>query len=69
MAYDVLSPDGFSIDPMETYPTIKAAKEAFTKWAKQYERQGYYSSVDYGRIPLNNLENYCQFVNLKTNKT
>lgn len=57
--YDILSPDGFSIHPTDTYPSIKAAIAAFKEWKKQYEKQGYYSSMDYGKIPLNELQNYC----------
>jgi hypothetical protein len=38
--------------------------EAFDKWKKNYERQGYYSSSKYGRIDLLDLEDYCQFINI-----
>jgi hypothetical protein len=60
--YQVLSPDGFTIEfDKWTYPSMKQAKESFSRWAKGYINQGYYSSSRYGRIPLNELENYCQF--------
>lgn len=60
--YQVISPDGFRIDfSKATYPSLKAAKEAFNKWKKGYEHQGYYSSSKHGRIDLNDLEDYCQF--------
>ena len=60
--YQVISPDGFRID-FETpyYPTLKKAKEAFEKWKEKYERQGYYSSSQYGRIDLDELKDYCEF--------
>ncbi len=56
--YDVLSPDGFSIHHSDTYTSKKKAREAFEQWKKQFERQGYYSSVQYGRIPLIDLADY-----------
>jgi len=36
--------------------------DAFEEWKKRYEMQGYYSSTNYGRIPLNELENYCKII-------
>lgn len=60
--FDVLSPDGFSIHFEDVYNTKEEALTAFHDWKKNYERQGYYSSTNYGRIPLNELENYCQIV-------
>lgn len=62
--YDVISPDGFSIHFSDTYRSKKKAREAFEAWKKQFERQGYYSSVKYGRIPLADLENYVSLVPL-----
>lgn len=59
--YDVLSPDGFSIHPSDTYSSIKEARAAFVKWKKQFELQGYYSSVR-GRIPIKELKDYMQLV-------
>jgi hypothetical protein len=60
--YNVLSPDGFSIHFSDTYKSIKEAKNAIQEWKKNYERQGYYSSTQYGRIPLNELQKYCDIV-------
>lgn len=60
--YDVLSPDGFSIHREKTYPSTDAAVAAYDEWKKGYERQGYYSSASYGRIPLEDLDDYCQIV-------
>jgi len=57
--YQVLSPDGITIEFDRPYYTSrKKALEAFNGWKKRYERQGYYSSNN-GRIPLDELENYC----------
>jgi hypothetical protein len=62
--YQVLSPDGFTIEREPHFYTSKRkAMEAFDKWKKNYERQGYYSSSKYGRIDLLDLEDYCQFIN------
>ena len=58
--YQVLSPDGFTIEfDKFSYPSRKKAIEAFEKWKKRYEQQGYYSSTNYGRIDLQDLQDYC----------
>jgi DNA-directed RNA polymerase subunit RPC12/RpoP len=57
--YDILSPDGVPIDGEGLYDTIGQLETAYKEWAKRYKHQGYYSSVDYGRIPLNKLRKYC----------
>ena len=62
--FDVISPDGFSIHFSDTYKSVKEAKEAFEQWKKRYEMQGYYSSTNYGRIPLDELKDYCRIVTL-----
>lgn len=57
--YEVLSPDGFTIEFDRPYYTSKEkAFEAFDKWKERYNQQGYYSSNQYGRIPLEELEDY-----------
>jgi superfamily II helicase len=60
--FDVYSPDGFAIDREETYPSREVAEQKYNEWKKRYERQGYYSSVKYGRIPLDELDDYCTIV-------
>lgn len=60
--YDVLSPDGFAIHPTKTYWSKKEAETAFEEWKKRYELQGYYSSSKHGRIPLEDLHEYCEIV-------
>ena len=65
MAFDVISPDGFSIRFDRTYKTIEEAKHDFDEWKKAFEPQGYYSSTQYGRIPLNELEHYCKIIEIK----
>lgn len=63
-SYNVLSPDGFSIHPEDTYPSPKAAREAFEIWKQRYEKQGYYSSAK-GRISLDELHEYCKIIPIK----
>lgn len=59
MRIQVLSPDGFTLEfDKPYYPSKKKAIEAFNNWKKRYENQGYYSSTSYGRISLDELENY-----------
>ena len=66
--YQVLSPDGFTIEfDKPFYRSMKKAKEAFMNWIRRYEVQGYYSSNN-GRIPLNELENYCTFKTITNEK-
>jgi hypothetical protein len=62
--YDVISPDGFSIHFSDVYSSKKKAMEAFEKWKERYNTQGYYSSVNYGRIPIPELKNYIKVIQL-----
>ena len=62
--YDVLSPDGFSIHFSDTYSSKKKAMEAFEKWKKRYEAQGYYSA-SFGRISLDLLSNYIKIITIQ----
>jgi len=63
--YQVLSPDGFSIqyEPYY-YNSLKQAKLALNKWIKSFKFQGYYSQTCYNgyvrRISLNELQDYCE---------
>lgn len=62
--FDVYSPDGFAIHREETYPSKEVAEQKLQEWKKRYETQGYYSSVKYGRIPLDELDDYCEIVQI-----
>ena len=62
MRVDIISPDGFSIEREETYPTIMKAYRAFIIWKQRFIRQGYYSSVKYGHIHLDDLKDYCEII-------
>ena len=64
--YQVLSPDGFTIEfDKMYYPSKEKAVEAFQKWKKRYEGQGYYSSPTNGRIPIDQLEDYVSITEYK----
>jgi hypothetical protein len=58
--YVVISPDGFTIHPTDEYISESQVLRAFADWKSQYEFQGYYSSVTYGRIQLYELDDYCE---------
>lgn len=62
MSIDIISPDGFSINPWVKFSSESDAWKHFDEWIKRYEAQGYYSSVDYGRIPLDELKQYCTLI-------
>lgn len=60
--YQALSPDGITLEFGTFYYTSKKKMfEAFDKWKERFKQQGYYSSATYGRIPLEDLEEYCSF--------
>jgi len=66
--YDLLTPDGFSIHPEDTYSTMNDARKAFEEWKQQFEHQGYYSTVQNGRrikIPLEELSEHMKLKLLK----
>lgn len=65
--YDVISPDGFSIHPTDTYSSLSKAVKAFKEWKERFKPQGYYSSVSFGRIHLDDLEDFMQFKKISLN--
>lgn len=63
--YDIISPDGFSIRiGVDPFKTKKEGIEYFEKWKKRYEQQGYYSSNN-GRIPLVDLAESCDWIEVE----
>ena len=64
--YNIISPDGIPIHQDRTYTNGEVLLE-FSKWKKRFEIQGYYSSNS-GRIPLNELDDYCEVVEVKLEK-
>ena len=61
LRYDVLSPDGFSIHPTDTYESKEEAQQKLVEWGERFNAQGYYSAND-GRIPVYMLQEHCQIV-------
>jgi hypothetical protein len=59
--YVVLSPDGFTIHPTDTYKSRVAASKATREWVERYRTQGYYSCRG-ERIDLDDLPNRCRLV-------
>jgi hypothetical protein len=60
--YQALSPDGITLEfGVSHYTSKKAMFTAFDTWKERFKQQGYYSSATYGRIPLEDLEEYCSF--------
>lgn len=66
--YDVLSPDKFSISFDEVWDTPEEAKEALKKWIGRYKQQGYYSTSNRERIPLDELETWCEIVPIEVDE-
>jgi len=63
--YQILSPDGFTIDfNIQFYRTKKAALQSLDNWILRYKIQGYYSSNNYGKIHYLDIKDYCQFIKL-----
>jgi hypothetical protein len=61
--YDVISPDGFSIRiGVPLFNSIKERDKYFKMWKERFAKQGYYSSVKYGRIHLADLADYCEWI-------
>lgn len=65
--YDVISPDGFSIHPTDTYPSLGKAVKAYKEWKERYSAQGYYSSMKHGRIHLDDLLDFMEFKKISLN--
>lgn len=60
--FDVLSPDGLSIDPASCYPDLEAAHAAAQAFAQRYAVQGYYWSAQWERIPVEEIAGRCRVV-------
>lgn len=66
--FDVLSPDGFSIERDGGYHSEMESKKAFLSFLERFRKQGYYSSIKFGRIPFHEIEGYCTFIKPKTDE-
>lgn len=60
MSYQVLSPDGLPISH-EAFPDKEKARKKAKEWVKRFKTQGYYSSPRYGKIPYDEILDYCCF--------
>ena len=64
--YDVISPDGFTIRiGVDPFNSIKERDKYFKMWKERFARQGYYSSVKYGRIHLADLADFCEWIEVE----
>jgi len=59
--YVVLSPDNIPIN-QNNYPTYEIAMRAKEKWVKGFMFQGYYSTANWERIPLDQLASRCSVI-------
>lgn len=63
--FQVLSPDGFTIDFCRPdYPSKFSAQKALQKWMQRYKYQGFYSSPTFGRIPFDEIPEYCEIITI-----
>lgn len=62
--YDVISPDGITIRiGVPPFKSVKERDAYFKSWKERFEAQGYYSS-NTGRIPLEDLTDHCQWIEI-----
>jgi hypothetical protein len=62
--YNILSPDGIPIHQTDTYKSPRIAWSFAKQWAKQYKNQGHYSSTKFGKVPIEDILDYCELVEL-----
>jgi hypothetical protein len=60
--YDVISPDGFPISHEGWYDTLEEAQIELENFVAKFVRQGHYSSVNHGRIAIEDIKFYCNIV-------
>ena len=60
--YRILSPDGFPFTMEDETYTKNQVSKALKNFVNRYEKQGYYSSVKYGRIHILDIPDYCEIV-------
>jgi hypothetical protein len=59
--YNVISPDGFPIS-CEPFTTRRKAIAAIPAWTKRFEKQGYYLTARWEKIPLKYLRQELSIV-------
>ena len=62
MEYRILSPDGFEIECQDTYHGVTEATEALLRFRDRYKGQGYYSTGNWERIPIDEIISRCQVI-------
>ncbi|MCC6837037.1 MAG: hypothetical protein IT234_00745, partial [Bacteroidia bacterium] len=50
------------VDP---FNSLKERDKYFKMWKERFARQGYYSSVKYGRIHLSDLADFCEWIEVE----
>ena len=60
--FDVLSPDGFSINRSSFFANEELAKRGIDNFIKRYENQGYYSTSNREQISLDEAKEYCRII-------
>lgn len=60
--YEVLSPDGFQIERDAEYATLEEANLALERFVSRFTTQGYYSTSNWTRIPLDDIANHCRIL-------
>lgn len=63
--FNVLSPDGISIEMDAEYKSKKLALSSLKRFIERYQRQGYYNSSSHGRIPVEMIICYCKLQKFK----
>jgi hypothetical protein len=61
-AFDVLSPDGFSVQPGRVYRSHRAAELAAGEFSARFAWQGFYKAAWGERIPLGDIVGRCRVV-------
>jgi len=61
--YDILSPDGISIEFGKTYLNSIQINKALDDFVTKYEDQGYYSSNN-GIVDLKELKSKCKIIKI-----
>jgi hypothetical protein len=60
--FQIISPDGFSINAEGGFDTWQEALQYFDDWKNQFKRQGYYRNSRREQIHLSDLEDECQWI-------
>jgi hypothetical protein len=59
--WNILSPDGIPTS-VEDFNSKKEMLSFFVEWKNRFKGQGYYSSNNWGRIDLEDLDDFCEII-------